>query len=172
MKHESIAARIAALQGMTVADLREKYHEVFGEETRSRHRDYLWKRIAWRLQALELGDLSERARRRAAELANDADIRVRPPSAVTPAPLPAHARTTVHAFPHVADSRLPMAGTVLTRAYKGRVLRVTVLDDGFEFDGRTYRSLSAIASEVTGSRWNGFLFFGLAKPRAAAGSAR
>ena len=61
-------------------DLRETYHEVFGEETRSRHKEFLWKRIAWRLQANEEGDLSERAKRRAAELANDADIRVRVPA--------------------------------------------------------------------------------------------
>jgi hypothetical protein len=169
---QTTAARIAALQEMTLADLREKYHEVFGEETRSRHKDFLWKRIAWRMQALEQGDLSERARRRAAELANDADVRVRAPRDAFDAGLLSHARTRTHAFPHVQDARLPMPGTVLTRAYKGRVLRVTVLDDGFEYEGRTYRSLSAIATEATGSRWNGFLFFGLAKTRAAAGVGR
>jgi hypothetical protein len=76
----NIEMQVAALQGMTLADLRETYHEVFGEETRSRHKDFLRKRIAWRLQANEEGDLSERAKRRAAELANDADIRVRVPA--------------------------------------------------------------------------------------------
>jgi hypothetical protein len=65
-----------------------------------------------------------------------------------------------------------MPGTVLTREYRGRVLRVTVLDAGFEHEGHVHRSLSAIAELVTGTRWNGFLFFGLAKPRAAAGGDR
>ena len=167
----SMAARIAALREMSVADLREKYHEVFGEPTRSRHKDFLWKRIAWRMQALEEGDLSERARRRAAELANDADVRVRAPRGAFDAGLPSHARTERHGFGHPADPRLPMPGTVLTREYKGRQVRATVLDKGFEFDGRVYRSLSAVASAATGSRWNGFLFFGLTK-KSAAGAGR
>jgi hypothetical protein len=166
------AARIAALRDMTVADLREKYHEVFGEETRSRHKDFLWKRIAWRMQEIEEGGLSERAKRRAAELANDADVRVRAPEGAFDAGLPSFARTTKQEFSQPHDPRLPMPGTVLTREHKGRILRVTVLDRGFEFEGRVHRSLSAIAELVTGTRWNGFLFFGLAKPRAAAGGDR
>jgi len=70
---------IQALARMTVGQLKDKYLEVFGEETRSCHKGFLRKRIAWRLQALSEGDLSERARRRAAELANDADLRIRTP---------------------------------------------------------------------------------------------
>ena len=62
-----------------------------------------------------------------------------------------------------------MPGTVLTRDFKGRLLRVTVLDAGFEFEGRVHRSLSAIAELVTGTRWNGFLFFGLTKSQATGG---
>ncbi len=76
---QSTASRLAALQRMTVAELRGKYAEVFGEETRSRHKRHLIRRIAWRLQANEEGDLSERARRRAAELAADSDVRMTPP---------------------------------------------------------------------------------------------
>ena len=72
---------IMSLTRMTVGELREKYLEVFGEETRSHHKDFLRKRIAWRLQALAEGDLSERARRRAEELADDADLRIRAPRA-------------------------------------------------------------------------------------------
>jgi hypothetical protein len=59
------------------------------------------------------------------------------------------------------DSRLPAPGTLLTRDFKGRTHVVKVLTDGFEYEGRTYRSLSAIAGEIAGTRWNGFLFFGL-----------
>ena len=167
------AARIRALQDMTVDQLRAKYREVFGEETRSRHKDFLWKRIAWRMQALEEGDLGERARRRATELANDADVRVRAPrGAFGGSGTPAADRTHVVAVGRIQDERLPMPGTVLTREYKGRVLHVTVLDHGFEFEGRAYRSLTAIAKEVTGSQWNGFLFFGLPVGRTAAGGGR
>lgn len=74
-----IVHEVKVLKTMTVGELREKYREVFGEESRSWNKPFLWKRIAWRLQALAEGDLSERARRRAEELANDADLRIRPP---------------------------------------------------------------------------------------------
>ena len=147
----TMAARIAALQDMTLADLRESYHEVFGEETRSRHKDFLRKRIAWRLQANALGGLSARARRRAEELANDADLRVLAPKA----------RTVTGPLAVKRDSRLPMPGTVLTREYRGQTVTVTVLDAGFEYAGQVYRSLSAVAKAVTGSHWNGLLFFQL-----------
>jgi len=70
---------VQGLSRMTVGELRDKYLEVFGEETRSYHKEFLRKRIAWRIQALAEGDLSERARRRAEELANDADLRTRSP---------------------------------------------------------------------------------------------
>ncbi len=75
----NINHELKMLQRMTVTELRAKYQEVFGEVARSHNKTHLWKRIAWRLQALEEGDLSERARRRAQELARDADIRIRPP---------------------------------------------------------------------------------------------
>jgi hypothetical protein len=67
---------------MTVGGLRQKYREVFGEEFRSNHKDFLFRRIAWRLQANAVGGLSERARRRALEIANDADLRIRAPKDV------------------------------------------------------------------------------------------
>ena len=107
----TMAAQIAALQDMTLADLREKYHEVFREETRSRHKDFLWKRIAWRMQAVEEGDLSERAKRRAAELANDADIRIRVPSGAFDAGLPpgGRARSPLRWLP-TATSGSPSPG--------------------------------------------------------------
>lgn len=145
-----IKKQVEALADMTVAELREKYQEVFGEETRSRHKDFLRKRVIWRLQANAEGGISERARRRAEELANDADLRLVAPR-----------RTEVRSFRLPHDRRLPMPGTVLTREYRGQTIRVTVLDEGFEFQGEVYRSLSAVAREITGTRWNGFLFFGL-----------
>lgn len=171
--NETMAARIRALREMTVEQLRKQHREVFGEDTRSRNKDFLWKRIAWRLQALEEGDLPERVRRRAAELANDADIRQRAPrdAFADDATAPPE-RTRTESFGRVHDARLPMPGTVLTREYRGKVLRVTVLDDGFAYDGRTYGSLSAVAHAATGAHWNGFLFFGLTERRAVAGAGR
>ena len=68
------------------------------------------------------------------------------------------------------DPRLPLPGTLLAREFQGRDIVVKVLDNGFEFDGRRYKSLSAIAQEVTGSKWNGFLFFGISDGAARGGN--
>jgi hypothetical protein len=150
----NVARELAALQRLTVPQLRQRYAEVFGETTNANNRTWLLKKIAWRLQALAEGDLSERVRQRAAELANDADLRANPPKTM-PLPVPVEAPTPRPA----ADDRLPSAGTVLTRPYKGQVLQVQVLSDGFEYDGQVYPSLSAVAKAITGSHCNGFLFF-------------
>ncbi len=160
----NIAQELKALKNMCAAELREKYQEVFGEAPRSPNKDFLRKRIAWRIQALAEGDLSERAHRRAEELANDADLRIRAPKGKfgTPTGFPAE-RTTVLPFSPTGDSRLPMPGAILSREYQGETIRVMVLDKGFEYAGQVYRSLTAVARAVTGSHWNGYHFFGLAK---------
>ena len=152
----NVGAEVAALQRLTAGQLRARYAEVFGEPTGGHNKVWLVKRIAWRLQALAEGDLSERARRRAAELANDADLRLNPPrdQTATAPPEPA-------GVPAPPDHRLPPPGTVITRPYKGRQLQVQVLTDGFAFDGVVYRSLSAVAKAVTGSHCSGHLFFRL-----------
>ena len=75
----TVRKEIEALRHMTLAQLKKKYAEVYGEETRSHHKHFLFRRVAWRIQALAEGGLSERARRRALEIANDADLRVRAP---------------------------------------------------------------------------------------------
>jgi hypothetical protein len=155
----TMSQQIAALQRLSVKELRARYAEVFGESTNAHNRDWLTRRVAWRLQELAEGGLSERALRRAAELANDADLRVVPPReplatrppAAGPAPEPRSG----------GDGRLPPPGTVITRPYKGRTLQVKVLAEGFELDGRVYPSLSAAARAASGSHCNGFLFFGL-----------
>lgn len=150
----SIENQLAALHVMTVRELRAKYAEVFGDETRTHHKRHLIRLIAWRIQELAEGGLSERARQRAAELARDADVRIRPPADFNvgkPAPGAAC----------VNDSRLPSVGTAIVRQYKGRQLEVTVLVDGFEYDGQRYRSLSAVAKAISGAHCNGFRFFGL-----------
>ena len=107
----TLVAEIQALREMSVSELHARYREVFGEEPRSRNKDFLWRRIAWRIQALREGDLSERARQRAAELARDTDVRLRAPRGAfdddTPGSL---ARTQRHAFQGSHDSRLPVGG--------------------------------------------------------------
>jgi hypothetical protein len=154
----NVARELAALQRLTVKELRARYAEVFGEETNAHNKAWLVKRIAWRLQALAEGDLSERARQRAAELANDADLRLNPPKAL-PVALAEPAACKV--LPFRPDDRLPPPGTILTRKYKGEVLQVKVLPHGFEYEGQVYRSLSAVAKAITGSHCNGYLFFRL-----------
>jgi hypothetical protein len=144
---------VAALNRLSISKLRERYAEAFGESPASSNRAWLARRIAWRLQERAFGGLSERAKRRAAELADDADLRVVPP------------RVRVNEAPAEEtppfDPRLPAPGTVLTRAYKGKTLEVKVLGGGFEFKGDRYASLSAVAKAATGSHLNGFAFFGL-----------
>ena len=158
----NMGKEVAALQRSSVKELRARYAEVFGDETRTGNKVWLVKRIAWRLQAIAEGGLSERARQRAAELANDGDIRMTPPK--TKSASRADEEQTVAASVNFdRDDRLPFPGTVLTRSYKGQTLHVRVLASGFEFDGEVYRSLSAIAKKITGSHTNGFLFFRLKK---------
>lgn len=166
----AVLKQIEQLRHLTVAGLRQKYRQVFGEDSHSNHKDYLFRRIAWRLQALAEGDLSERARQRAMEIANDADLRTRAPKNPGPQDPDAVEQTVESRLNGRSDSRLPKAGTLLTRDFKGQSHVVTVLRDGFEYDGRIYKSLSAIASEITGTRWNGYTFFrcnGAKEPRVA-----
>jgi hypothetical protein len=135
---------------------------VFQEETRSRHREHLFRRIAWRLQALAEGDLSARARGRAQQIARDADLRVVAPRDFLT--VGGERVRTTRGNRREADSRLPLPGAVLSRKWKGRTLLVEVLANGFRYENRHYASLSAIAVAVTGTRWNGLAFFGLTRP--------
>jgi len=156
----AVLMEIEKLRRTSLAAMRQQYREVFGEETRCRHREHLFRRIAWRLQALAEGDLTERARERAREIARDADLRIIAPReffTVEGAPV----RTTRKESSRPADCRLPLPGTLLTRDWKGRTLLVEVLPDGFRFENRRYPSLSAAALAATGTRWNGLAFFGL-----------
>ena len=160
-----IEQQIALLPQMTSAQLRDKYHEAFGELPRSRHKAYLVRRIAWRLQAIVEGDLSERARRRANELACDADLRISAPPSANGKEHWAWSASHASASPAGTRRRhLPPPGTVLARPYQGRIIEVTVLAQGFQYQDRLYRSLSAVAKAVTGKHWNGYHFFGLRKP--------
>jgi DUF2924 family protein len=155
---DAVYREIEQLPSMPIEDLRRRYREVFGEDSQSRHKQHLVRRIAWRLQVLAQGDLSERARQRALAMANDADLKMQVPSRWIASQ---HAAQEHKRGPK--DRRLPVIGTVLTRTYRDQTVVVKVLKDGFEYRGQCYPSLSAIAREATGTRWNGLLFFGLTK---------
>ena len=111
-------------------------------------------------QALAEGDLSERARQRAEELANDADLRTTIPKPPKAKPAPAD-RVTMATVGMAFDNRLPMPGQELMREYKGQTFLVRVLQKGFELEGKVYKSLSAVAKKITGTHCNGYLFFRL-----------
>jgi hypothetical protein len=156
----NVGKEVAALERLTVGELRERYAELLQETTRACNRKWLVRRIIWRMQSLEGGGLSELARQRADELADTSDLRVTAPREAKPSS-DAPTRTTTAAFRTEGGSRLPLPGTLITRRYKGRLLQVKVVADGFEFEGEHYKSLSAVAKKVTGSHWNGFKFFNL-----------
>lgn len=154
----NLKKEVCSMQQMTVGQLREKYEDVFRETTRSGNKAWMVKRIAWRLQANEYGGLSERAKARAAELANDADVRLTAPKTLA---FPQNAtRANVVAR---ADGLVP--GTEITRKYKDRELRVLVLADGFQYEGERFGSLSAVAKHITGSHCSGQAFFKTKGPK-------
>jgi hypothetical protein len=159
----NVEKELAALQQMTVNQLREKYLEIFGEPTNSRHKQWLIKRTIWRMQANAEGDLPERARRRALEIANDADLRRRPPSNPKPTKTGGEQIVVVTRMLQQQEGRVPLPGGSIVRDYKGQQLEVFVRENGFEYAGELFKSLSAVAKHITGSHCNGFHFFRLTK---------
>ncbi|HNO77599.1 MAG TPA: DUF2924 domain-containing protein [Phycisphaerae bacterium] len=169
--NNEIADEIAALDQVSTAELAERYAKLHGQPCRTRHRAYLIRKIAWRIQANAEGDLSERARHRATELANDADVRVMAPKTMVCPPQRGEATTITKLVPTSRsksnDPRLPAPGSAIVRKYKGRTHRVMFLKDGsgFEYDGDRYRTLTAVAKRITRSHINGFRFFKLGVQR-------
>ncbi len=149
---DNILAEILALKEASVPELQKRYSELFdGKKAPSNNKTCLWQRIAYRIQELEYGSLPEEARDKAKELAQEYDPinnkKLRP---------------EIGNKQHISrDRRLPIPGTVITKNYKGTDIRVKILDKGFEYNSNIYRALTAIAKEITGSHWNGFLFFNL-----------
>jgi hypothetical protein len=136
---DTVLAQIAALKARSIPELRDMWRELFGKEPPILGRRHLEDRLAYRVQELHFGGPSERARRKLDALADQLE--------------PKAARRR--------DPGRPIAGTQLRREWKGVEHIVTVREHDFEYNGRPYRSLSAIAREIAGSRWNGWLFFGL-----------
>ncbi len=165
MAEPSIAAQVVALAHLSVAELRVRWQEAFGEETSQRNKQYLVKRLAWELQRRHFGgELSAKAKARLDELQQE--FRTTPPTEWfkgarhnrAPAPSPTKRLRAVR------DPAAPKSGTILTRDYRGTKVVVTVRGPReFEWRGEIYRSLSAVANAITGSHVSGVAFFGLAR---------
>jgi hypothetical protein len=164
---KTLRDRIAELAAMNVPALREVHRKLFGEEPASAHRQFLFRKIAWRWQADQEGGLSEGARELARGIARDTPLRNRviTNTAKRRAGLPDE-QTAITTIQPGHDSRLPMPGGLIVKQFKGETIVVKVLDDGrFEYGDQKYKSLSAIAQDITGTKWNGLLFFGLTEKK-------
>lgn len=149
-----------ALLGLSMPELRERFAVCYGHSTTSRNRLHLVHRILWAKQRDVYGDISEAARNKALAIAADRDVRERFPQMQRPAADESNSHTVTIGYQ--PELKL-LPGTVLHRNYQGTDIRVLVLEKGFEWNGTFYKSLSAVARAVTGTRWNGKLFFGLKK---------
>ncbi len=155
----SILHEIRRIQQLSVNELQVEWARLYdGEACRSRNRPYLVQRLCWRLQERRLGGLNDAAKRRLEQLGQAEFQRARTPNVGLDVAAPAPVETSRR----VRDPRMPVVGSVITKMYKGRELRIVVREGGFEFEGSVFASLSALAREITGSTHiNGKLFFGL-----------
>ncbi len=144
-----VLARLAALKAMTVRQLKAEWEKLLGTAPPNNSRPFLEQRLAYRIQELTFGGLSKPARQLLDALADEAEGR--------------KVRKSV-----ISDPRNPVIGTRLVREWDGTEHVVTVLNDGFDWQGRKYKSLSAIARTITGTQWNGYRFFGLRERKDAA----
>jgi len=151
MKH--VVRQVAALQRLSYPQLQDRWRELFGAEPPSYNRSVLVRRLAYRVQELAHGGLSDATR---------AELRERLPEGDIDPQMVGSARRAQRRRRNGA----PVVGTRLVREWHGEDHVVTVVESGFEYRGRRFRSLSAIAREVTQTRWNGPRFFGLRAPEA------
>ncbi len=152
-KQKSIAAEIQGLRVMPVPDLVDRYETVFGKPQRVKHKDWLWRRIAWKVQEQRFGGLSEVAKKRLDELIAELDLPLAGQRAV---------RGNVR-----NQNGQPVAGMTISRTWKGREIQATRTEQGWEHDGVVHRSLSAVVKAITGSHASGPAWFGLTKRKAA-----
>ena len=145
----TLADKIVALQHLSTAELAAEFERIHGRKPRYRSPAWMRKRIAYQLQVAAYGGLSRAARAELDRLARDLRLPVAAP----------HGR--VGGDEARGPRGRPRPGTVLQREWHGQQIRVEVLPDGFAWNGNRYGSVSAVARAVTGSRWNGRLFFGL-----------
>jgi hypothetical protein len=141
-RDSTVLARLAALKTMRVNELKAEWTKLFGTSAPNNSRPFLELRLGYRIQELAYGGPSRETVRLMDALADELESGSQRKS-------------------KLRHSRMPMAGTRLVREWNGVEHTVTVLRDGFEWQGRTYKSLSAIARAIAGTRWNGWRFFGL-----------
>ncbi len=154
---ETKLSQILELKEKPLGELQAKYAELFpGHQTPSNNKVYLWRKIAYRLQELEYGGISTEAQDKIQQLMQQFD----PINNKALRPEDATAGRLNKSKPS-RDKRLPIPGTVIIKEYKGIKLEVKILESGFEFKNKVYKSVTAIAKEVTGAHWNGYLFFNL-----------
>ena len=137
-----VLAQLAAMQRLSVNELKAKWEALFGTPAPNNARAFLELRIGYRIQELTYGGLTRETRRVLDLLADEDEGKI--------------TRKNM-----VADPRNPVVGTRLVREWDGAEHTVTVLRDGYEWQGRKFRSLSAVAKAITGTNWNGFRFFGM-----------
>ena len=163
-KKSSGLPAIRELSGMTASQLQAVHRELFGVEHAVANCQHLRRKIAWQLQASKEGGLPESVRQYALAIARGTELRLRiTENASRRRAGGALEQAVTTRVVQKGDARLPMAGSLIVKKYKDRTIVIKVLDEGFEYDGRRFPSLSAIAGEITGTRWNGFAFFGLEK---------
>jgi len=155
--NEGINAKIVALKNMAIPKLQEEFEALFnGQKASSDNKVYLVRRIAYRLQELEYGGLSQKAQNRLKELIGLYDPvnnkAIRPKVSIE-----TQARTKTRG----RDMRLPIPGTMITKDYRDKKHQVKILKSGFEYEGKIYKHLTAIAEKITGAHWNGYNFFNL-----------
>ena len=138
----SVVAQLAALRKMSVVELKQRWEILFGTPAPNNSRSYLEVRLGNRIQELMLGGLSRDTRRVLDLLVKELE-----------------GKNTRKAI--MTDPRKPIPGTRLLREWDGAEHSVTVLRDGFDWQGRKFKSLSAVARAITGTQWNGYRFFGL-----------
>jgi len=148
---------IMELKDKTLLELKAIYKEVYGSETApSSNKIYLWRKIAYKLQEIEHGGISSQAQGKIEEFIQKYDPvnnkALRPDNG---------SDNNGQKAKLSRDKRLPIPGTIITKEYKGTTLEIKVLEKTFEYNNKQYKSLTAIAKEVTGAHWNGYLFFGL-----------
>jgi len=148
---------IMELKDKSFLELKAIYKEVYGSGTApSSNKIYLWRKIAYKLQEVEHGGLSAQAQGKIKEFIHKYD----PVNNKTLRP-GGDSNNKDKKLKPSRDKRLPIPGTIITKEYKGTSLEVKILEKGFEYNNKLYRSLTAIAKEVTSAHWNGYLFFGL-----------
>jgi hypothetical protein len=154
---ETNLTQIMELKEKSLGELKANYEELFpGQKAPSNNKVFLWRKIAYRIQELEHGNVSTETQSKIQQLIQQFDPinnkALRPDDATENRPKMSGLSR---------DKRLPIPGTVIIKEYKGIKLEVKVLESGFEYHNKSYKSLTAIAKEVTGAHWNGYLFFNL-----------